>query len=315
MKIVILDAATIGSDIDLGVFKEFGEVRVFETTDPDQTAERIKDADIVILNKIKLNETNLAAAKNLKLICLFATGFDNIDTNYAREHGIAVCNVKGYSTDSVAQLTVSLVLTLCNHLFEYDRYCRSGEYTKSGLATHLSPVFYELKGKTWGLYGYGEIGKKVAEVAKAFGCKVLVTKNTPLEDPECVSLGELFKRSDIITLHTPLNDETYHAVGEEVLSKIKRHAILVNVARGAVVDDETVTRAVEDGRLGGFATDVYAVEPMPKESPFNRILSFDNVLFTPHMAWSAYEARVRLIEEIMENIKAFLRGERRNRVE
>ncbi len=315
MKIVILDAETIGKDIDLSLFEELGEVTVFDKTNPEQTAERIKGADAIILNKIKLDESNLNTAKNLKLICLTATGFDNVDIKYARKNGIAVCNVKGYSTDSVAQLTVSMVLSLCTHLFEYDRYCKSGGYTKSGVATHLTPVFYELSGKVWGLYGYGEIGKKVAQIAKAFGCKILVSKNTPTEEAECVTLTELFERSDIITLHTPLNDGTYHAVGEEVLSKVKKGAILVNVARGAIVDDEAVTKAVEDGRLGGFATDVYPVEPMTKDSPFNRILEFDNVLLTPHMAWSAYESRVRLMEEIKENIKAFLRGERRNRVE
>lgn len=315
MKIVILDAATIGNDIDLGIFNQFGEVVIFEQTTKAEVVERLKDAGVAILNKVKLDQSNLSGAKNLKLICLTATGFDNVDTNYARENGIAVCNVKGYSTDSVAQLTVSMVLSLCCHLSEYDRYCKSGDYTKSGIANCLTPYFYELAGKTWGLFGYGNIGKQVAKVAEAFGCKVIVTKNTPDESVECVELTELFERADIVSVHTPLNPGTYHAIGDEVLARAKKKMILVNVARGAVVDEEAVTKAVEEGRLGGFATDVYDGEPMSENSPFNRLLKFDNVIFTPHMAWGAYEARTRLMEEIAENIRAFLDGKERNRVE
>lgn len=315
MKIVILDAATVGKDIDLTLFDQFGEVCIYENTTEDETAVRIFDADVAILNKVKMNESNLKTAKKLKLICLTATGYDNVDTKYAREQGIAVCNVKGYSTESVAQLTVGMALSLCCHLNEYDKYCKSGRYTKSGVANCLSPVLYEVSGKTWGFYGFGNIGKKVAQVAEALGCKVIVTKNTPQSDVECVGLEELFERSDIISLHTPLNDATYHAVNQEILSKAKKGAILINVARGAVVDEEAVTRAVEEGRLSGFATDVYAYEPMSKDSPFNRLKDFDNVIFTPHMAWGAYEARVRLMDEIVENIKAFYNGETRNRVD
>lgn len=314
MKLVILDAATVGNDIDLTIFEQFGDVVVYDSTAEGEITERLKDADVAILNKIKLSEKILCSAESLRLVCITATGFDNVDTKCAKERGIAVCNVKGYSTDSVAQLTVSMALSLCCHLNEYDEYCKSGRYTQSGVANCLTPVTYELSGKTWGLYGYGSIGKKVAEVAKALGCNVIVTKNTPQSDVECVGLEELFERSDIVSLHVPLNDGTYRAVSEEVLSKAKKGMILVNVARGAVVDEETVTKAVESGRLAGFATDVYDGEPMNKDSPFNRLRKLDNVIFTPHMAWGAYEARERLMEEIAENIKAFNDGKARNRV-
>lgn len=315
MKIVILDAGTLGDDIDLSVFEQIGETVVYHSTPAEMVAERVADAEVIILNKVKLNKLNLAEAKKLKLICITATGFDNVDLDFARAAGIAVCNVKGYSTDSVAQLTVSLALALCCHLPEYDLYCKSGKYTESGIQNCLSPVFYELSGKVWGLYGYGNIGKKVAKIAKALGCKILVCKRTPSDDEECVSLEELFERSDVISLHTPLNPETEKSVNESILARMKKNAILVNVARGALVDEEAVTKAIEKGQISGFATDVYSTEPMQADSPYNRLRGFDNVIFTPHMAWGAYEARVRLVDEVIQNIKAFYNGEIRNRVD
>ncbi len=315
MKIVVLDAKTLGDDIDLRIFDQIGETTVYDSTPDELVANRIKNAEIVVLNKVKLNESNLAGAENLKIICITATGFDNVDVDFARERNIAVCNVKGYSTDSVAQLTVSLALALSCHIAEYDEHCKSGKYTEEGIQNCLTPVFHELSDKVWGVYGYGGIGKKVAQIASAIGCKVLVCKKTPVEGVECVSLAELFERADVVSVHTPLNDETKHSINKDILSKAKQGCILVNVARGAVTDEEAVTKAVEDGVISGFATDVYSVEPMTNGSPFNRLKSFKNVIFTPHMAWGAYEARVRLMDEIVENIKAFYKGERRNRVD
>ncbi len=315
MKIAILDAKTLGDDIDLSIYEVFGEVVIYDSTPQELVAQRLYDIDVAILNKVKLNEQNLCDAKKLKLICLTATGFDNVDIAYAKSHNIAVCNVKGYSTDSVAQLTASLALSLSCHLNEFDSYCKSGKYTDSGVQNCLAPVFYELTGKTWGLYGYGNIGKKVGEIAKSLGCNVIVCKRTPDEDVECVSLEELFRRSDVISIHTPLNKDTLHSVDEKILSLAKQNAIIVNAARGAVLDEEAITNAVERGQIAGFATDVYSIEPMTKASAYNRLRTFDNVIFTPHMAWGAYEARVRLMDEIVKNITAFYNGEKRNRVD
>ena len=315
MNIVFLDVATLGNDLDLSVFDAVGYKTVYSITSEAEVAERIKNADVVIINKVKLNESNLSRAEKLKLICIAATGFDNVDLEYARKKGIAVCNVKGYSTDSVAQLSVSLALSLTCHLNEYDEYCKSGKYTESGVQNCLFPVIHELSGKTWGIYGYGNIGKKVGAVAKALGCNIIVTKRTPERDTECVSLQELFERSDIISVHTPLNDETRKSVNENVLSKAKKGLILVNTARGAVFDEEAVVKAVESGIISGLATDVYSVEPMTADSPYNRLRKNKNVIFTPHNAWGAYESRVRLLNEMVMNINAFLSGEKRNRVD
>ena len=315
MNIVLLDAGTLGDDLDLSVFDAVGNKTVYKTTAPEKVEERIKTADVVVINKVKLNEANLSTAENLKLICIAATGFDNVDLEYARKKGIAVCNVKGYSTDSVAQLTVSLALSLVCHLNEYDYYCKSGKYTESGIQNCLTPVIYELSGKTWGIYGYGNIGKKVADVARALGCKVIVCKRTPEENTECVSLSELFERADIISVHTPLNDGTRGSVNEKVLDGVKKGLILVNTARGAVFNEEAVVKAVENGVIKGLATDVYSVEPMTTDSPYNRLKDCKNVIFTPHNAWGAYESRVRLLSEMVKNIEAFFSGEIRNRVD
>lgn len=315
MNIVFLDSGTVGNDIDINVYEKLGSLTTYNATPQSEAPERVKDANVIITNKVKLTEEVLSAAKELKLVCVTATGFDNVDLNYAKKNGIAVCNVKGYSTDSVAQITVATVLSLVNHLNFYDSFCKSGEYTKSGVQNRLEPVFHELAGKTWGIYGYGNIGKKVADVAKAFGCKVIVCKRTPEEGVECVTLSELFERSDIITLHTPLNDETYHSVNKEILAKSKKHLVLVNAARGAVTDEKAVYDAVTDGVIGAYGTDVYSVEPMQYDNPIFALKDCENVMFTPHMAWGAYEARERLIYEVYENIAAFCNGRIRNRVD
>lgn len=315
MNIVFLDSGTVGNDIDISIYEKLGSLTTYTATSQSEAPERVKDANVIITNKVKLTEEVLSAAKELKLVCVTATGFDNVDLNYAKSHGIAVCNVKGYSTDSVAQITVATVLSLVNHLNFYDRFCKSGKYTESGVQNRLEPVFHELAGKTWGIYGYGNIGKKVAEVAKAFGCNVIVCKRMPEDGVECVTLSELFERSDIITLHTPLNDETYHSVNKEILEKSKKHLVLVNAARGAVTDEKAVYNAVIGGVIGAYGTDVYSVEPMQYDNPIYGLKDCENVMFTPHMAWGAYEARERLIYEVYENISAFFDGEIRNRVD
>lgn len=314
MKITLLDAATLGEGLDFTVLEQFGEVEKYDNTSYGEVAKRIAKSDIVLINKIKINDETLALAKNLKLVCVFATGYDNIDLDACNKRDIAVCNVKGYSTHSVAQLTVLMALTLIEKIGAYTSFVKDGSYTKSGVANCLTPINHELYGKTWGIVGAGAIGKQVAKVAEAFGCKVLVFKRTPEEGLDCVSLGELLKRSDIISLHTPLNDGTRGLIGEKEIAMMKSDAILINVARGAVTDENAVAEAVVLGKIGGFATDVYSVEPFPGEHPMSRIVNYENVMLTPHMAWGTLEARERCLGEVVENIKSFIDGGKRNRI-
>ncbi|MBE7064264.1 MAG: hydroxyacid dehydrogenase [Ruminococcaceae bacterium] len=314
IKITILDSATLGKDIDLTPLYDVGEVCKYEMTSPEVVSVRIAECDAVVLNKVKLDRTNLPFAKNLKVICVAATGYDNIDLEYCRENNIAVCNVAGYSSHSVAQLTAAMVLSLSVHLNEYTDYVNSGKYTAGGVQNHLSPTYHELCGKTWGIIGYGGIGKQVAKVAEAFGCRVLVNKRTPEYGVECVSIDELCRQSDVVTLHTPLNDETRSLIDKAKIALMKNSVILVNVARGAVVDEQAVADAVLNGKIGAFGCDVYSVEPFSENHPYNRIKCFPNVCLTPHMAWGAYEARNRCLSEVAKNIKSFFAGERRNRI-
>lgn len=315
MKIAVLDASTLGNDIDLSCFSEAGEAKIYETTDETQLAKRIAECEAVVLNKVKIGEKELENAKNLKLICITATGFDNVDVEACKKRGVAVCNVKGYSTDSVAQVTLAVVFALVMHLPFYDNFVKSGKYTESGMQNRLSPTFCELNGKTWGIVGYGSIGKCVARIAEALGCRVLAFSKTPKANVENVDIDTLCENSDIISVHLPLCDETRGIIGEEQLNKMKPTAVLVNTARGAVLDEAAVCRAIKDKKIAAFGTDVYSTEPFGKDSPINDILSFDNVVLTPHLAWGAYEARVRCVDEVIKNIESFEKGEKRNRVD
>ncbi|MBO4212603.1 MAG: hydroxyacid dehydrogenase [Clostridia bacterium] len=315
INIVVLDAATLGSDLDLSPLDAVGKVTVYQNTPPENVRERLDDADVVLINKVKLNETNLSGLKNLKLICIAATGFDNVDTAYCKKSGIAVCNVVGYSTDSVAQLTVAMALYLTNHLYEYTDAVRTGRYSAGKTANILTPVYRELAGKTWGIAGYGNIGKKVGKIAEALGCKVIVFKRTPDKSAECVDLDELCRRSDILSIHLPLNDATRGIFSREKIALMKRDAILINVARGAVTDEAALADAVKQGKIGGIGVDVYSAEPFREDHPFFAIKEYPNVCLTPHMAWGAYEARKRCLEEIIMNINSFFAGVTRNRVD
>lgn len=315
MKIVFLDAATIGDDLTYESFEEIGEIVVYPTTSEIEFEEHIQGADVVVINKLKLNASNLPKASKLKLICLAATGFDNVDLDYCRKAGIGVCNVIGYSTQSVAQLTLSMALSLYTHLNEYTEFVRSGEYTQNGLANRLSPVYHEIAGKTWGIVGYGNIGKQVARVAEAMGCRVLVYKRTPIEDTECVDFNTICQKSDILSLHVPLNDETRNLLDKEHIAMLKKDAVVINVARGAVADEAALADAILKERIGGLGVDVYSKEPFDAEHPFNKIKHLPNVLLTPHMAWGGYETRVRLLGEIKENVISFYTGKNRCRVD
>ena len=314
MKIAVLDKSTLGEDIDLSPIYSLGKVTEYETTPPEKVAERITDADVVIINKIKLNESTLSSAKNLKVICVAATGYDNIDTNYCKSASVAVCNVPGYSTDSVAQVTLSMALSLVTHLKEYEGFVRSGEYTKSGIANKLTPVYHELSSLTWGVVGGGGIGMKVADIASAFGCKVMVCRRKQEGKYPVVDIDTLCKECDIISLHVPLSDETRNLISKERINSMKETAIVINTARGAVADEKALAEAVKNGRIGGLGIDVYSVEPFDENHPFNEILNLHNVCLTPHMAWGSYEARNRCIRRIAENIESFFNGERKNRI-
>ena len=314
MKISFLDASTLGRDIDLSLYEKYGELKIYQSTAENEFNSHVGDSDVIITNKLKVGRHNLPTCPNVKLICVTATGFDNIDTEYCKEHGIAVCNVVGYSTQNVAQLTLATALSLMCHLTEYNRSVADGSYTRGGVANILTPVYHEIYGKTWGIVGYGNIGKQVGAVAKALGCKVIIYKRTPIEGEECVDIDTLCRESDIISVHTPLNDGTRGLISRERIAMMKNDAILINVARGAVCDEAAIADAILEGKLGGAGIDVYSKEPFSEDHPIARIAGLDNVILTPHMAWGSYEARVRCCEEIALNIEAFLRGERRNRI-
>ena len=314
MNIVLLDSGTLGADVDLSPIRQAGNATEYHTTAPEQIAERIRDAEVVITNKMKLGASNLSEAKRLRLICVTATGYDNVDTAYCTSRGIALCNVPGYSTESVAQLTLAMALSLANHLEDYRTFVRDGSYTASGMANHLIPPYHELSSLTWGVVGGGAIGGRVARLADAFGAHVLMCRRTPDEQYEQVAIDELCRRADIISLHVPLTDETRGMISRERIASMKKGAILINVARGAVTDEVALTEAVESGHLGGLGVDVYSAEPFPKDHPFNRVANRSNVCLTPHMAWSAIEARNRCISVIGENIASFARGDRKNRI-
>ncbi len=314
MKIVILDAGTLGADIDLSPITVIANTDVYKHTTLECVAKRVSGADVIVVNKIKLNKTNLENARNLKLICVTATGYDNIDTAYCSERGIAVCNIAGYSTDSVAQLTAALALSLSSHLVQYREFVHSGAYSASGTANSLTPVWHELSGKVWGIVGGGAIGSKVAEIATALGCKVIVFRRKTDPVYKTVDIDTLCKNADIISIHIPLTDETRGIISRERIAKMKDTTMLINVARGAVCDENALADAIMDGKLGALGIDVYSVEPMPYDHPFYRILDLPNVCLTPHTAWGSFEARSRCVTEVANNIIAFIKGETRNRI-
>ena len=313
-KIVILDGKTLG-ELDFDKLREFGELAYYDTTKPEEVVERIKDANIVLTNKVVLNENNLKEAKNLELICETATGFNNIDIVYAKNNNIAVTNVAGYSTNTVAQHTFATVLSLYDKLSYYDNYVKSGDYAKSGLFTNVSKPFYELEGKTWGIIGFGAIGKKVAKIAEVFGVNVIYYstsgKNSNSEYKR-VDFKALLDQSDIISIHAPLNKDTQGLINYDALKNMKKSSILVNMGRGPIVVEADLAKALDEELIAGAALDVFEVEPIKEDNPLISIRNKENLVVTPHIAWASVEARVRLFEEV---IKAFYNGEIRGRVE
>ena len=316
-KIVILDAETLG-DVEIEKLKEFGEVVSYDTTTPEQVEERVKDANIILTNKVSLNRENLKNNKNIEFIAEVATGFNNIDIDYARENSIGVANVAGYSTNAVVQHTFATALALLDEVIYYDDYVKSGEYSKSALFTCLNKPFYEIDGKTWGIIGLGNIGQRVGKIAEAFGAKVIYYstsgKNSSNEF-ERVNFDELLNKSDIISIHAPLNENTLRLIDYNALCKMKKSAILINMGRGPIILEKDLAKAIDEGKIKGAALDVFEVEPMEIDNPLLTIKNKDRLILSPHIAWASVEARERLFNEVIENIKAFYNGEIRNRVE
>lgn len=315
MKIVVLDAATLGEDVSIKPLFDLGDVTSYDSTEQKDVESRIENAEVVVLNKVTLNEESLKNAENLKLICVTATGYDNIDVAYCKKRNIAVCNVTAYSTDSVSQVTVALALELVTHIKEYREYVRSGKYTKSGVRNYLKPIYHEISSMTWGVVGLGNIGRRVARIAQALGCNVICNKRTPDTEFETVSIDTLVEKSDIISIHTPLNSETKNLINKDRIAKMKKNAVVINVARGAVADEKALADAIKEEKIGALGIDVYAVEPLEENHPYYDIIDFDNVCLMPHMAWGAHEARTRCLDEVIKNIHAFYTGETRNRVD
>ena len=315
MKLVVLERNSVGTDVDVSCYEKFGEVTYYPNTVAENTAERVKDADIIIANKAPMNENTLKDAPNVKLICLFATGFDNVDLTYCRGRGIKVANVVNYSTAAVVQHTILLALALEEKLIHYDNYVKSGEYGAQDRFSNFDRPFREFEGKTWGIVGMGNIGRGVARVAQAMGCRVIFYsasgKSTCTED-ERVEFDALLAQSDILSLHCPLTDRTRGLINKEAFSKMKQSTVLVNVARGPVVDTQALYEALTQGQIAAAGLDVLEKEPISRDNPLNEIKDSTKLIITPHLAWASTEARERLVDEVAKNIQAFLDGEERN---
>ena len=316
-KIVILDGKTLG-DVSLKKLSEFGEIKYYDTTDISEVKERIREANIILTNKVILNRENLSDANNLEFIAEVATGFNNIDIEYAKERGIGVANVAGYSTNAVVQHTFASALALLDEITYYDNYVKSGEYSKSGLFTCLNKPYYEIEGKTWGIIGLGNIGKRVAKIAEAFGAKVVyysTTGNNFNDEFNRVSFEELLNNSDIISIHAPLSKNTLGLIDYKALCKMKHSAIIVNMGRGPIIIEEDLARAIDEEKIRGAALDVFEVEPIKINSALLTMKNKDRIILSPHIAWASIEARERLFNEVIENIRAFYNGKVRNRVD
>ena len=312
LNIVLTDCNTVTSgDLDLSVLEKFGKVTYYGESLPEEIPERIKDADIVILNKTVLGKKELDAAKNLKLIALFATGYNNIDTVYARERGITVCNAGSYSTSSVAQQVFGFILANATKIAEYDRDVKAGKWIESRLFCFFSRPACELQGKTLGIFGYGAIGRRVAEIARAFEMNVIATSRTPKQDDIAtfVDFDTLLRDSDYISVNCPLNDGTREIFNAETFAKMKKGAYFINTARGGVIVEQDLADALCSGHLSGAAVDVLTVEPMRADCP---LLNAPNITFTPHVAWAPIETRTRLLSIVMDNIENFLANTPKN---
>lgn len=315
MKLVVLERNSAGTDIDVSCFEKFGEVTYYPNSTAENAAERIGDAEIVISNKTPLNESNLKDASKLGLICLLATGYDNVDLEYCRSRGIKVANVVNYCTPAVAQHTLLLAMMLAEKIAFYDDYVKSGAYSAQDRFSNFDRTFHDLAGKTWGIVGMGSIGHRVAELAEAFGCKVIfysASGKSTCTDYERVEFETLLRESDILSLHCPLSDRTRNLINKDAFEKMKKSAVLINVARGPVVNTQDLYQALTEGKIAAAGLDVLEKEPMEPSNPLAQIKDSTKLIITPHMSWASVESRTCLVEEVVKNIEAFLDGEDRN---
>ena len=315
MKIVVLERNSLGTDVSMDAIGKLGEMTVYPNTTAADVKEKVKDAEIIVANKVPLNENTLKDAANVKLICEFATGYDNVDLEYCKSRGIKVANIVNYSTDAVAQHTFALCFYVLEKLRHYDEYVKSGAYAAQDRFSNFDRPFTELAGKTWGIVGMGNIGRKVAKIAEAFGCKIIfysASGSSTCREYERASFETLLKESDFLSLHCPLSDKTRNLINLDALRKMKKNAILINVARGPVVNDGDLYTALTEGYIAGAGLDVTSTEPMKESNPLSKIMDSNKLIITPHLAWASDEARNRCVSETCKNIEAFLKGEDRN---
>ncbi len=308
MKIVFLDAKTIGEDIDLSGYDALGEVVKYGFSSPEEALERTKDADVIVLNKVRIDERSIGKAKKLKLVCVTATGTNNLDKDYLEKRQIAWRNVAGYSTETVAQHTFAILFYLLEKLRYYDEYVKSEKYVGDVSFTHFTHVFHELSGKTWGIIGLGNIGKRVADIAKMFGCKVIYYSTTGKNNQpgyDRVTLDELLTKSDIVSVHAPLTPGTEGLMNAEAFSKMKPTAIFLNLGRGPIVVESDLAEALTNGAIAAAGLDVLSEEPMSADNPLRLVKDSEKLLITPHIAWASVEARTRLMEIILGQIREF----------
>ncbi|QJW91905.1 D-2-hydroxyacid dehydrogenase [Spirosoma taeanense] len=314
MKIVFADAFTLNpGDLDWEPIRSLGDVTFYDRTSPKQLVERLQDAEIVLVNKVKLNRETISQLSRLRYIGVVATGYDIVDVAAARERGILVTNVRGYSSDSVAQLTFALLLELTYHVGRHAASVHAGEWVASPDFSYAKSPLVELAGKTLGLVGYGDIGRKVADIGKAFGMRVLVNRRHPAQMSDLgvtlVDQPTLFAQSDVVSLHTPATPDTIGFVNRDLLIRMKPTAYLINTSRGSLLNEADVADALNNGHLAGAGIDVLSIEPPKADNP---LLTAKNCLITPHIAWASHEARQRLMNEVADNVRAFIEGKPKN---
>lgn len=308
MKIVFLDQKTIGDDIDLSGFDALGEVTKYNFTTPEEAPERVKDADVLIINKVPISEQTIGTAKNLKLVCVTATGTNNLDKDYLDSHQIAWRNVAGYSTETVTQHTFAMLFYLLEKLRYYDDYIKNGNYINDTSFTHFAEHFSEINGKTWGIIGLGAIGRRVAQIAQVFGANVIYysASGRPAQDGYTqVDFDTLLTTSDIISVHAPLNEYTENLIDKQAFEKMKNSCIFLNLGRGPIVVEQDLYQALVDDQIAAAGLDVLCQEPMSETNPLIRVQDSSRLLITPHIAWASVEARTRLMRIILNQVKEY----------
>jgi len=308
-SIVILDAKTIGTDSVFEKFSNFGNVKIFQTTTSDERIQNIGNANIIITNKVIIDKFVLDACPNIELICLTATGMNNVDLPYAAEKEVEVKNVAGYSTESVAQHTFAMLLSQLHNIQYYNNYVQSGEYSNQPLFTHMGAGYWELKGKTWGIIGLGAIGRRVAEIASVFGVNVIyysTSGKNATKDYKQVELDELLNQSDIVSIHAPLNEQTLNLIGESQLNKMRPNSILINVGRGGIINETDLAKCLSENKIAAACIDVMQKEPLAADSKMLDKGISSKILITPHVAWLSTEALDTLLIGVYNNIENYL---------